>query len=67
MQNLNFLELPIIIGLLAVVIWPFWRIFKKARFSGALGILMMVPLLSLVMIFFLAFAEWPNQKDKTAK
>jgi|GEM_PF-3318820 len=46
MQNLNFLELPIIIGLLAVVIWPFWRIFKKARFSGALGILMMVPLLA---------------------
>ena len=47
----------------ALIIWPFWRIFTKAGFNGALSLLMLVPLVNLVMIFFLAFAEWPALKE----
>jgi hypothetical protein len=43
----------------AIVI-PFWQIFKKASFSPWLSILMAVPLLDAVMLYFLAFARWPN-------
>ena len=53
-----------IVMIVAAVIWllPFWMIFSKAGFSGALSLLMLVPLVNIVMIFFLAFAEWPALK-----
>jgi hypothetical protein len=47
--------------ILAIVIW--WRIFSKAGYSGALGLLMFVPIANLVMLLILAFAEWPIQAE----
>ncbi len=41
---------------------PYWQIFKKAGFHPALAILMIFPLVNLVMIYYLAFAEWPSLK-----
>ena len=41
----------------AIIIW--WRIFSKAGYSGALGLLMFVPIANLVVLLILAFAEWP--------
>jgi len=58
------LELIIIVLMALVVVVPFWRIFSKAGFSGALSLLMFVPILNVIMIFFLAFAEWPALKQK---
>ena len=55
-------ELLIIVFWVALIIWPFWRIFAKAGFNGALSLLMLLPLVNVVMIFFLAFAEWPALK-----
>jgi hypothetical protein len=48
----------ILIGFFLVV-FPFMKIFKKAGFPSALGVLMIVPLVHFVMLFFLAFSEWP--------
>jgi len=42
----------------AIVIIPFWQIFKKAGLSPALSLLMIVPAINLVMIYVLAFSEW---------
>jgi hypothetical protein len=42
-----------------IIIFPFWKIFEKAGFSGALSILMIIPIVNIVMIFYLAFSEWP--------
>ena len=58
------IELLLIIVMALVVVVPFWRIFAKAGFSGALSLLMFIPILNVVMIFFLAFAEWPALKEK---
>jgi hypothetical protein len=55
------------VGVIAIV-WPAWRICSRAGFPGALGLLIMVPLLNLVLLYVLAFAEWPalrNQKSST--
>jgi hypothetical protein len=41
-----------------VVIFPYWFIFKKAGFSGFLALLMFVPFINLIMLYFLAFARW---------
>jgi len=43
-----------------VLVVPFWQIFKKAGFSPWLSILMAIPLLNAVVLYFLAFARWPN-------
>lgn len=48
----------IIMGLCVVL--PFWRIFSRAGFAGALSLLMFIPVVNIVMLFFLAFARWPK-------
>jgi hypothetical protein len=41
-----------------VILPPFWVIFKKAGFQPILSVLMMVPLVNLVMLYFVAFSQW---------
>jgi type VI protein secretion system component VasK len=42
-----------------IAVVPYWQIFKKAGFSPALSILMLVPLVGLVVLFVVAFSDWP--------
>ncbi|OHB60171.1 MAG: hypothetical protein A2167_08195 [Planctomycetes bacterium RBG_13_46_10] len=42
-----------------VKILIFCKIFSKAGYSWALGLLMLVPIANIIMAFFLAFADWP--------
>jgi len=47
-------------------IW--WRIFKKAGYHGAMGLLMLVPIANLVALCILAFSNWPiHQQTDPAK
>jgi hypothetical protein len=41
-----------------LVLIPYWFIFKKAGFSPFLSLLMFVPLINIIMLYFLAFARW---------
>jgi hypothetical protein len=43
---------------LAIIIIPFWQIFKKAGMSAGLSLLMALPIVNLVMLYVLAFSEW---------
>ena len=52
----------LIVGLL--IILPLWKIFEKAGFSGPLAILMLIPFINILMIFYLAFTDWPALKGK---
>lgn len=62
MIGIGITELFILLIMAAIFIWPFWRIFTKAGYSGALSILMIFPLANIAMIFFLAFSKWPIEK-----
>lgn len=42
----------------AIVIIPYWFIWKKAGFSPWFSLLMFVPLLNIVTLYVLAFSEW---------
>jgi hypothetical protein len=56
------------VGAFFILVWPAWRICTRAGFPGALGLLITVPLLNLVLLYVLAFVEWPalrNQKRST--
>lgn len=44
---------------IVLVVWPFCRIFSRAGYPWALGLLMMVPIVNIVMLFVLAFGNWP--------
>ncbi len=46
--------------LAAVVVIPFWKIFQKAGFPAAFSLLMLVPVVNIIAIYFVAFARWPN-------
>lgn len=46
----------------AIVVWLYWRIFAKAGVSGLFSFLMLVPVINIIVLAYLAFAEWPIQK-----
>jgi len=47
----------------AIKILVFCKIFSKAGYSWAIGLLMLVPIANIIMAFFLAFADWPICKE----
>ena len=55
----------IFFGLIAAAIKAliFCKIFSKAGYSWALGLLILVPIANIIMAFYLAFADWPVQKQ----
>ena len=48
---------------LAIKALIFCKIFSKAGYSWALGLLILVPIANIIMAFYLAFADWPVQKE----
>jgi hypothetical protein len=51
-----------LVGFIFAII-VYWRIFAKAGYSGALGLLMFVPIANIVMLCILAFGEWPIYRE----
>ncbi len=50
----------LIVGIVAVV--AFWRICAKAGFPGWYGVAVVIPMVNLLLLLFLAFAEWPLER-----
>jgi hypothetical protein len=50
--------LVFILVILPVIILPYWKIFQKAGFTPALSILMLVPLVNLILLYYVAFSDW---------
>jgi len=48
---------------LVVLAIAFWMLFKKSGRSGALGLLMFVPVVNFGVMLWLAFAEWPIEAE----
>jgi len=58
---LFFLFIALLITILSV--WIYCRIFSKAGFCWALGLLMFVPIANIIMLFVLAFVDWPVLRE----
>jgi hypothetical protein len=56
--NLGPVELLVLL-LLVLVVWPLWRVCSRAGFPGPLALVAIIPLGLIVLLFVLAFAEWP--------
>jgi hypothetical protein len=55
----------ILMGLIVFIILTliYCKIFSKAGYCWALGLLMLVPIANIIMPFVLAFGDWPIQKE----
>jgi uncharacterized membrane protein YhaH (DUF805 family) len=58
-----FLVAFIVLVIVAIKLLICCKIFSKAGYSWALGLLMLIPIVNIIMAFFLAFADWPVQKE----
>jgi len=47
-----------------IIIVPFWVIFSKAGYSKWLGLLMAVPIVNIITLYFLAVSDWPSLRKK---
>ena len=45
-----------------VIVTPFWKIFGKAGFSKWWALFMAIPLVNLILLYYVAFARWPAQR-----
>jgi hypothetical protein len=62
MARMQLPELTLVLFLAAgllVVIWPASRICRRAGFSTWLGVLSVVPILNVLLLWYLALAPWP--------
>jgi hypothetical protein len=61
--SIQFPELLVLLAMAllsaAVVAWPAGRICQRAGFPPWLGVLAVVPLVNLLLLWFVALAEWP--------
>jgi hypothetical protein len=54
----------IIFAVIAVV--PFWRICTRVGHSPALSLLVVIPLVNLIFIYYLAFGDWAIDRKGAA-
>jgi heme/copper-type cytochrome/quinol oxidase subunit 4 len=62
-MQMGFSGLVMFLIMAVLIILPFWFIFSKAGHSKWLSLLMVVPVVNIVMLYFLAFSTWPNQRE----
>ena len=54
------------IGMAAVMVIPYWKIYTKTGQAGAMALLQLIPLVNIVMLYVLAFSEWPIEREMRA-
>jgi len=65
MSSIGLPELIIVlmISMSAVVImWPAGRICRRAGYSPWLGVLSVIPIANVLLLWFIALAEWPSAR-----
>jgi hypothetical protein len=65
LQPTHILILFPLFALLALL--PLWRILAKAGYPGPISLLALIPLVGIVIDFWLAFSEWPLERAAKQK
>lgn len=60
-----FVALVLMMVLVVVIVktWIYCRVFSKAGYGWAWGLLTLVPIANIIMPFVLALGDWPVQKE----
>jgi hypothetical protein len=59
--SLGLPELLVVVVLAAAVVWPAARVCAKAGYSPWLGLASILPGANILLLWFLALAEWPRK------
>jgi len=59
-----FVMLPFLLLGSFLVVLPFWRICTRAGLAGPWSLLMVVPLVNVIVLFYIAFTSWPALEGK---
>lgn len=65
-----FIILLVITPLMALLVVPTWRILQRAGFNGAWALLMLVPIVGILVLWFVSFSKWPadpSGRTRTSK
>jgi len=55
--------LAIILIVVAISIIPYWKIYQRTGQSGAMSLLQLIPLVNIIMLYVLAFGDWPLERE----
>ena len=60
-----FVGLVLFVSLIVTIVitWIYCRIFSKAGYCWAMGLLMLIPIVNIVMLCVLGFSDWPVLKE----
>jgi hypothetical protein len=56
------IELAGILLLSAIIIFPFWKIFRKAGLPAWLSLLTVIPIVDLAVLYYVGLAKWPARQ-----
>jgi uncharacterized membrane protein YhaH (DUF805 family) len=54
------------VAIFAFVLIMWWKIFSKAGYSGAMSLLLLIPIANLIALCILAFGDWPVLREVRA-
>jgi hypothetical protein len=63
MESITIIRVVVGVLVIPLFIIPFWRIFSRAGFPGVLAILMLIPLVNLIVLYYVAFSRWNVKPD----
>ena len=46
-------------AMVALLIYPFWRITQKAGYQGVMCLLLFIPIVNFIFLWVAALSEWP--------
>jgi hypothetical protein len=65
LRSIGLPELLILLVFVPVlIVIPFWKIFRKAGFPGALSILVAIPFAGLIVVYVVAYSDWPALRNR---
>jgi hypothetical protein len=56
--------IPFVLLIMFLKVLAFWKICSRVGFSGALGLLMLVPFGGIILPLVVAFSKWPAVKQE---
>jgi len=62
MHNMGLSSLFMVVVYMAIVVVPFYQIWKRTGHNGWIALLMLVPLVNVIMLYVIAFKQWPIEQ-----
>lgn len=66
MGNIGLPGLLMLLVYIAILVVPFFQLWKRTGHNGWIALLMLIPVVNLIMLYVLAFKQWPAMPDRNS-